>query len=148
MNKNRLNFSIDINADATRIWQALWNDTSYREWAGVFDEGTHLLADDWKKGSTILFLSADRSGIYSVIEAHTPNEMIQFKHIGMVQDGKKQPVDDETKKWSGATESYTVAKGSDKNILTIDIDVLDQHLDFMNERLPKALEKIKSISER
>ena len=67
-----------------------------------------------------------------------------FKHIGNVAKGKEQPIDDESKKWSGATEIYTLTEGTDTNTLTVDIDVLDEHLEFMSERLPKALEKIKN----
>ena len=33
---NRLQFSIDIKAEKTKIWEALWNDSSYRDWASVF----------------------------------------------------------------------------------------------------------------
>jgi hypothetical protein len=58
--------------------------------------------------------------------------------------GKEQPLDDETKKWSGATEIYTLTEGKNANTLKVDIDVLDEHVEFMSERLPKALEKIKN----
>jgi len=63
-----------------------------------------------------------------------------------VSNGKEQPIDEETKKWSGATEVYSLAEGIDNNTLTIEIDVMDEHLDFMKEKLPLALEKIKMLS--
>lgn len=147
MKINRLQFSVDIKAAKTTIWKAIWSDSSYRQWASIFFDGSYVVADDWKEGSTVLFLAPDKSGIYSIIETHIPNDTIQFKHIGTVLEGKKQAIDDETKTWSGATEIYTLTEGAINNTLTIEIDVLDEHLDFMSSKLPLALDKIKWLSE-
>ena len=147
MKINRLTFSIDIKAEKTKIWNALWNDSSYREWASIFFEGSYAISENWKEGTTVYFLAPDKSGIFSVIEKHIPNKIIQFKHIGNVLEGKEQPIDDETKKWSGTTEIYSLSKGIDCITLTIEIDVLEEHMDFMTTKLPKALEKVKNISQ-
>lgn len=141
---HRLHFSIDIQAEKTKIWEALWNDDSYRDWASVFYKGSYALTDHWKEGSQVLFLAPDQSGIYSLIEKHIPNHSIQFKHIGNVVKGKEQPLDEETKKWSGTTEVYTLTEGNDCHTLTVEIDVLEEHLEFMNDTFPKALETIKN----
>lgn len=141
---NKLRFSIDIKAEKTKIWNALWDDSSYRDWVSVFFEGSYAVTDNWKEGSTVLFLAPDKSGIYSIVEKHTPNEVIQFKHIGTVVNGKKQPIDDKTKIWSGASEIYRLTEGMDSNTLAVEIDVMDEHLDFMKSTFPKALEKIKN----
>lgn len=143
---NRLQFSIQIKADKTKIWSALWNDTMYRDWASVFFEGSYAVCEHWKEGNKVHFLAPDKSGIYSIIETHIPNKIIGFKHIGNVINGEEQSIDDETKKWSGATEIYTLIKGEDYSTLTVDIDVLDEHLDFMSTTFPKALERIKANS--
>ncbi|EZH73791.1 hypothetical protein ATO12_17820 [Aquimarina atlantica] len=140
---NKLQFSIDIKAEKTKIWEALWNDSSYRDWTSVFFEGSYAITDNWKEGSKVLFLSPDQSGIYSIIETHIPNKIMRFKHIGNVVKGKEQPVDDETKAWSGATEIYTLTGETDSITLNVEIDVLDEHLDFMKTTFPKALEKVK-----
>lgn len=140
---NRLQFSIDIKSDKETIWKALWDDKHYREWCGVFGEGSHYVVDNWEEGSKIMFLAADKSGIYSVIERHIPNYIIQFKHIGSVVDGQEQLVDDEVKKWSGAIETYSLVEGSGFFTLLVEIDVLDEHVEFMSEKLPIALETIK-----
>ena len=140
----RLQFSIDIKAGKTEIWKALWDEMSYRDWASVFFEGSYAITDDWKEGSKVLFLSPDQNGIYSIIKKHIPNKIMMFEHQGNVVNGKDQPIDDETKKWSGTTEMYTLTEGTDYNTLTVDIDVLDEHLDFMKNTCPTALEKIKN----
>lgn len=143
MKMNRLEFSIDIKAGKEAIWNALWSDSGYRDWCGVFFEGSNVVTDDWKEGSTVMFLSPDQSGIYSTIEKHIPNKIMQFKHCGMVTKGEKQPVDEKAKEWAGAMETYTLTEGEDVNTLTVEIDVMDEHLDFMKTTFPKALEKLK-----
>ena len=142
----RLEFHIDIDADKEKIWKALWEDKHYRDWSGVFGEGSHYRADNWNEGSQIMFLASDLSGIYSIIEKHIPNRSIQFKHIGSVVNGKEQAQEDVSEKWSGATESYTLKEGIGFTTLLIEIDVLDEHVEFMTTKLPIALEKIKENS--
>jgi len=144
----RLEFSIDIKADATKIWKALWSDQGYRAWAAVFYEGSYIVIDKWEEGSTIHFLGADKSGIYSVIEKYRPSEMIKFKHVGNVKEGVTQPLDSETLEWSGATEVYQIKRREGFNILQVQLDVMDEHFDFMTKTFPKALEVIKANSRK
>ena len=66
-----------------------------------------------------------------------------FKHLGNVINGIEKPIDNESKEWSGAIEIYSIIEGINSKTLTVEIDVLDEHLDFMNNTFPKALEKIK-----
>lgn len=144
---NRLQFSTIIKAEKDKIWKALWNDENYREWSSIFDEGSHYTVNNWEEGSQILFLSSDKNGIYSIIEKHVPNNVIQFKHIGTVINGQLQPMNEDTKKWSGATEKYSLSQDSGFITLLVEIDILDEHIEFMSEKLPLALEKIKTSAE-
>lgn len=141
-----LKFSIDINAERSQIWKALWNDTYYQQWVGVFFKGSYYRIDDWQEGSTIMFLGPDQSGIYSKIEKHKLNEFIHFKHIASVVNGEKQAVDEEAKKWTGANEIYSVEEKANGYTLHVKIDVLEEHVDFMKEKFPDALEIIKTNS--
>ncbi len=142
---NRLKFSIEIASEKTTIWKALWNESSYREWVSVFFEGSYVVTDNWKEGSKVHFLAPNQSGIYSIIEKHIPNNIIQFKHIGNVVEGKEQSIDAETKKWSGAMETYRLTEEKNAITLEVEIDVMDEHLEFMKNTFPKALNKIKEI---
>lgn len=144
MKINRLEFSIDIQAKSNKIWEALWNDASYRDWVSVFFEGSYALTDNWKEGTTVLFLVPDQSGIYSLIEEHIPNKVIRFKHIGSVKEGIKLPLDDESKAWTGSTESYRLIKKANHITLKVDIDVLEEHTAFMSKTFPKALNIVKA----
>lgn len=144
MSINRLQFSIDIAAEKAIIWNALWGEKFYRDWASVFFEGSYAITDNWTEGSKVQFLGPDQNGIYSIIETHVPSKTITFKHIGSVLKGKEQPIDNETKTWSGATETYTLSEITNGNTLTVEIDVMDEHLTFMTHTFPKALEVVKN----
>ncbi len=119
---NRLEFSIHIKAEKSKIWKALWNESLYREWASLFFEGSYAVTDNWKEGGKVHFLAPDQSGIYSIIEKHIPNKIMRFRHIGNVLGGKEQPIDEESKKWSGATEIYTLAEEKHTKTLIVEID--------------------------
>ena len=140
---NQLQFSIDIKSNKSKIWKALWDDNHYRDWGSVFSEGSHYVTKNWEEGSKIMFLAPDKSGIYSIIETHIPNEIIKFKHIGTVLNGKMQPTNDDSKKWSGATEIYSLIENPNFITLLVEIDVLDEHVEFMSSKFPIALKKIK-----
>ncbi len=139
---NRLEFSITIQADNSTIWRALWDDVNYRDWAGVFFEGSYYVADNLSEGSKVMFLGPDQGGIFSFIQKHIPNKIIQFKHIGKVVAGKEEPLDEETRVWTGATETYSIVESANSNMLVMEIDVLDEHLEFMSAKVPEALERI------
>ena len=140
-----LELSIAINVQPSKIWKALWDDKNYREWVSVFFEGSYAVTDNWKVGSTVHFLGPDKSGIYSHIEKHIPNSYIEFKHIGNVINGKEQPLDDDTKKWTGSTEIYKIEERNNVTTLKVEIDVMKEHLEFMTKTFPKALDVVKNI---
>lgn len=141
---NRRAFTVDIEADKPTIWKALWDEESYRDWTRVFFEGSHLVADNLEVGIHVHSLGPDNSGIYSLIDEHIPNELIRFKHIGKVENGKELPLNDETKKWTGATEIYKIIEGEKANTLVVEIDIMDEHLEAMTNTFSKALEKVKN----
>jgi len=141
-----LEFSIDIKAEKEAIWNALWLDESYRKWINVFAEGSYSIAPNLNEGSKIMFLDPNKNGIFSNIEKHIPNSIIQFKHIGLVVAGKEQAVDDETRKWSGAKEEYALIDKDNSVTLNVKIDVMEEHLVFMQDKFPIALDLIKRNS--
>ena len=51
------------------------------------------------------------------------------------------------KKWAGAHENYTLNKVGDKTELVVDMDVSDEFLSYFEETFPKALQKVKELSE-
>lgn len=87
-----LQFKININAPKEKVWQTLWDDKSFREWASVFCEGTYA-ESNWKEGDAIHFLTPDGMGMNSVIFKRTENEYMAFKHLSEIKDFKVLPAD-------------------------------------------------------
>lgn len=142
----RLQFSIKIKAPREEVWDVLWNDATYKKWTSVFSEGSYA-ETDWKEGSKVLFLSSDGNGMFSTIAKKIPNEFMSFKHLGVVKEGKEQPADEETKNWSGALEDYTLKEANGVTEVSVKMDVTEDFQDYFNETFPKALEKVKELSE-
>ena len=38
----KIEFSVEINATKDKVWSVLWEGVSFRDWAGIIDEGTYM----------------------------------------------------------------------------------------------------------
>jgi len=141
-----LNFSINIKSPKEKVWSVLWDDLTYRKWTSVFSPGSYAVSD-WKEGSKVMFLSPNGEGMFSNIARLIPNELMSFKHLGTVKDGKEQPESEETKKWSGAMESYSVKETNGITELSVTMDVTEDFESYFRETFPKALGVVKDLSE-
>jgi len=142
----KLDFLIGIKAPKEKVWDVLWNDATYRKWTSTFSEGSYAVSD-WHEGSKVLFLSPSGEGMFSIIQKKVPNEFMSFKHLGTVKDGKEQPESDETKKWSGAMENYSLKENSGITELTVVMDITEDHEQYFKDTFPKALEAVKTLAE-
>jgi len=145
----KLNFSVNINAPKEKVWEVLWDDSSYREWTRVFNEGSHAETDNWKEGSRVKFLSADKQdGMLSEVAANRPNEYMSFRHLGVVKDGKEDTESEEVKQWAGSTENYTLEEDNGATKLKVDMDINDEYKEYFDKTWPKALDRVKTLSEQ
>lgn len=142
-----LNFSVEINAPKEIVWDILWNDATYPKWTAVFSEGSKATSD-WKEGSTILFTDESGGGMYSRIKTKVPNQQMTFEHLGVLKDGVEVPIDDETKSWSGSIEEFLLIESNGVTHLKASVDVTGDFLDYFQKTFPKALEKVKELSEQ
>lgn len=143
----KLKFSTNINAPKEKVWNALWNDSSYREWTSAFAEGSHVKTDNWKEGSKVLFLDPKGHGMVSMVARNKPNEYMSFKHLGEVTEGVEDTISEKVKAWAGAMENYTLKEENGKTILLVEMDSTDDFSEFMEKAWPKALEKLKALAE-
>ena len=144
----KLNFSIGINAPREKVWDVLWDDSSYREWTSVFSEGSYAETDNWKEGSKVRFLGANGEGMSSLVAVNRPNEFMSFKHVGMINNGVEDNESDEVKKWAGATENYTLDGANGTTTLKVELDITPEHKEYFDKTWPKALDKVKTLSEQ
>jgi uncharacterized protein YndB with AHSA1/START domain len=143
----KLQFSTDIRAPKEKIWKALWDDATYRQWTSVFSEGSYAQTD-WKEGSKVLFLGPSGDGMHSTIARHVPNEVMSFRHEGELKNGKEQPPAAGAENWMGALETYNLQEMGDSNRLSVEIDVTEDHQDYFQKTFPQALQKVKEIAEK
>lgn len=143
----KLQFKTTINAPREKVWDILWTDETYRAWTSVFGEGSHAVSD-WKKGSKILFLGGEGTGMVSRIDDLVPNEFMSFQHLGEVKDGVEDTTSERVQKWAGGRENYTLKTVDGNTELTVDLDIPEEFKEMFSEMFPKALNKIKELSER
>ena len=91
----KLEFTIDINAPAEKVWYSLWDEENYKNWTNAFCEGSYVVTD-YKEGSKAHFLSPSGEGMFSSVSINKPFEIMSFNHIGILKNFEEQPIDDET----------------------------------------------------
>lgn len=140
----RHQFKKIINAQREKVWRVLWGDDTYPQWTEPFCEGSRA-ESDWQVGSKVLFLDGKGNGMVSKVHDRRDNEYMGFRHQGEVADGVEKI--DESAPWHNAEENYTLNDVDGKTELVVDIDLTPNDLTYMAERWPKAMDKLKEISE-
>lgn len=139
-----LQFSIKINAPATRVWDTLWQDETFREWASIIDPETYMVGE-LKEGNELQFISAASGyGVTSLVEKLVVGEFLRLRHRADTQDDGTRERDDE---WTGGEESYTLAEKEGMTTLTVTFDVPLELEEMFMVSYPKALERIKVLAE-
>lgn len=139
-------FHVSIDALREKVWNVLWDDASYRAWTAVFSPTSHA-ETDWNKGSKVLFVDDTGSGMVSMIKDKVPNEFMSFMHLGEVKDGVEDTESEKVKLWAGGHENYTLKTENGKTLLTVDMDLAEEFTEMFNNIFPKALNKVKELSE-
>ena len=140
-----IQFSIKINASKERVWSTLWDDVTFRDWAGIIDEGTYMKGV-MREGNEIQYISSVNGyGVTSLIEKLNPHEFVLFRHSA---DTKESGQQEREKEWTGGTESYTLTEKDGITALLIKTDVPEELEELFNIRLPGALDRIKALAEK
>ena len=141
----KLRFSIEIKAPRERVWNILWEDKAFRDWANIIDEGQYMVGEI-KEGNEVQFISGVNGyGVTSLVEKLVPNEFVLFRQMtDTMESGEKE----REKEWAGGTESYSLAEKDGVTILTVDTDVPPGQVETFKVRFPKALERVKILAEK
>lgn len=140
----RLTFAIEINATPTCVWEVLWNDKTFRDWANIIDEGTYYKGT-LREGGEIEFLSSVNGyGVTDLIEKLIPYETVIFRHRA---DTKESGQESRENEWTGGIESYTLKDKAGITQLTVATDVPLDREETFNTRFPLALKRIKRLAE-
>lgn len=139
-------YSAAIKAPKEKVWETLWGKETYPKWTAVFSEGSTAVTD-WQEGSKVLFLDGKGEGMVSKIAKRKDNEYLSIHHLGMVTGGKEITEGPEIEAWAGAEENYTLSEEGGVTKLDVDMDVTDDMSGYFRDTWPKALEKLKELSE-
>lgn len=147
----KLHFSIMIGAPVEKVWDTMLGAKTYKAWTEVFGSGSHY-EGDWEEGSKILFLAPDENnsqgGMVSRIKENRKHEFISIEHLGVVENGKEDTSSAKVKKWAGALEDYTFKGKGRSTELLVHVDMDEDYSEMFETLWPKALQKLKELSEK
>lgn len=148
-----LQFNVKINAPVNKVYDTMLgisNISTYEQWTSLFNASS-TYEGSWKKGSKMLFVGIDekgeKGGIVSEIFDNILNQFISIRHYGLVKANEEITEGHEVEKWANGFENYTFAEKNGTTTVTVDLDLTEDFLDYMNETYPKALNKLKKICE-
>lgn len=147
----KLHFSITIKAPKEKVWETMLDENTYKQWTDVFGHGSHYKGT-WEEGSKILFLAPSQNGkmqgMVSRIKENKKYEFISIEHLGMITDGIENTTSEEIKAWAGATENYTFKEKNGETQVLVDTDTVEEYKKMFEDTWPRALQKLKSLSEK
>lgn len=150
----KLQFKTDINASASKVYDLMLgisNKSTNEEWTALFNP-TSSYEGNWDKGSKILFVGIDgqgeKGGIVSRIVENIPKQFVSIQHYGLFQADQEITEGPEVEKWANGFENYTFEENNDITTVIVDLDTTEDFVSYMNEKYPKALDKLKEICEK
>lgn len=138
-----MQFSIEIRATKKQVWDTLWQDETFRQWAGIIDPGTRMVGE-LKEGNEVQFISANGYGVTSLVAKLMPGEFLLLKHRADTQENGKRERKNE---WTGGEEAYSLTEKDGTVTLIAAFDVPPELEEYFLVNYSKALEKIKVLAE-
>ena len=147
----KLHLTATINAPKEKVWHAMLDDATYREWTKPFDPNSHY-EGSWDQGSTIRFLGPEEdgtlSGMISRIKENRPYEFLSIEHLGIYGNGIEDTTSEEARKWTPAFENYTFTEVEGGTEVAVELEIAPEHVPIFAESWPEGLERLKAIAER
>ena len=141
-------YQTEINASAEKVWDVLWNESTYSQWTHHFSPGS-VMETDWEVGGKTRFLDAGRQhGMISTIERIDEPKYLIFKHLGEVANGVEDVDSDKVKAWNGSVEAYYLDVNDGKTTLRVEVDSDESMKEMFDNGFTKGLEIIKELSEK
>lgn len=139
----QMQYTSIISASPTAVWEVLWSDKTFRQWATHIDEGMYLQGEV-AQGQVVTFVGAGGNAeVKSLVEVCTPYSRVTFRHKSDAPSS-----DGQGNEWAGGAESYILEPSGASTKLTIELDVPSEHQEAFAIRIPKALAAIKALAEK
>lgn len=139
-----------INASQEKVWAAMLNDETYRQWTKVFNP-TSYYEGEWKTGCEMKFLGigddGKTAGMYSKIKECNPPHFVSIEHLGMIKDGITDTESEEVKKWAPSYENYTLTEKSGATEVKVEMQIHESYREMFEKLWIAALKDLKKICE-
>lgn len=149
-----LQFTQEFNANSQKVYETmlgLKDKSTYEHWTAAFNP-TSSYEGSWNKGSKIYFVGLDengkKGGMVSFIEENNPSQFVSIRHVGFLDGETEITSGEQVEKWAGGRENYTFLEVGGKTTLTVDLDTVEEYLEYFQSTYPSALQKLKEIVER
>jgi hypothetical protein len=149
----KLQYKVSIQAPVAKVYDmmlGLSNKETYEQWTFLFNP-TSTYEGNWEKGSKILFLGVDekgeKGGMVSRIAENLVNRFVSIQHYGLLKGDVEVTEGEDVEKWANGFENYTFEDNNGSTTVIVNLDTVEDFVDYMNEHYPMALEKLKEICE-
>jgi len=143
-------FKITINASVEKVFADMLGTETYKKWTSVFNP-TSNFEGTWGKNEKIIFLGTNKEGkkegMIGIIREYEPNKYVSIEYTGLLDGDKEITSGKEVESWIGSHENYSYESNGDQTVVTVDLDVAEPFLEYFEETFPRALEKLKEVSE-
>ncbi|MBV6429516.1 MAG: hypothetical protein KIPDCIKN_04075 [Haliscomenobacter sp.] len=150
----KVQFSQTIHAPAEKVYTAmlgLENRETYQQWTSVFNP-TSTYEGSWDKGSKIFFVGTDengkRGGMISEIAENIPAQFVSIRHYGILDGDSEITEGPEVEKWAGGLETYSFEETAGVTTVTVEVDTVDEYVEYFNNTYPNALNVLKELAEK
>lgn len=149
----KLHYKKDIKASAEKVYDTmlgLSDINTYEQWTALFNP-TSTYEGNWEKGTKIYFIGTDengkRGGMVSEIADNVPARFVSIRHNGVLDGETEITSGPEVEKWVGGLENYSFEENNGITTVSIDVDTVEEYRGYFDEAWPKALDKLKELSE-
>ncbi|MGQ7295975.1 SRPBCC family protein [Quadrisphaera sp. KR29] len=138
--------SVEVAAPRERVWQVLLEDATYRQWSGVFFEGSYA-ETDWQEGSTVRFLGPSGEGLLGhVVTARHP-ELVDVEHDGLVVEGRDDTDSEAAREHRGTRETYRLTATPGGTRLHVSAPMSEDYDDDVLAAWDRALAEVAELAE-
>lgn len=146
----KLQFKTQISASSNHVYNTMLDEETYKQWTAEFNP-TSAYEGSWDKGSTILFVGLNKEGkkegMVAKIKENIPGSFVSIEHIGLLDGDKHITEGPSVEGWAGANENYTFSEENGTTTLSVEVDTNEEYIAYFKDTWPKALNKLKEISE-
>ncbi|QQX76648.1 MULTISPECIES: SRPBCC domain-containing protein [Aequorivita] len=150
----KIQYQKKINASSQKVYETmlgLKDKATYESWTAAFNP-TSTFEGSWNEGSKILFVGQDengkRGGMVAEIVENNPASFVSIRHYGILDGDTEITSGEMVEKWAGGHENYKFNENNGVTTVTVEVDVVDEYLDYFDKTYPNALNKLKEISEK